>query len=70
MTVVLYIDVEINGWKHCDNSCPFMDNTMDTAGTWTARCTLFDGTPLTWDKRRKSNGYKRCRECRASEKRE
>lgn len=65
----LYVVVAVTaaGDKHCSNDCDWMVNGINEPTL--QRCSLFGNVELAWDKRRKQDGYKRCRGCRDSEER-
>lgn len=48
--------------RHCNNDCPYMSYAQSAP----VSCTVFDKR-LDWDKKRKSNGYKRLLECRRAD---
>ncbi len=66
-------EIETSGAHHCSNDCdgitwfpPGAPPQFDTDYKWEDRSVLcrFFGKVLTWDKRRKYNGYVRCPQCR------
>lgn len=57
----ILVIITTSGERHCSNDCRFI-NTM---GNGRAQCVLFG--ELTWDKRRKLDGFRRPADCRNSE---
>lgn len=55
------VEVFTSGDRHCSNDCPHM-----AGGAGSMSCELFS-RELTWNKRRKYNGYQRAEECRKAE---
>lgn len=65
LPVVVEVDVLTSSAKHCSNDCYFMNVFLSGP----ARCSLNDErTALAWDKRKKTDGYKRTLACRRAER--
>jgi hypothetical protein len=77
----VYVTVTLETEKRCNNDCVHLSITLLQApkvsyihpelsppDRFSATCTLFK-QPLTWDKRYKTNGYRRCKECSDSDDR-
>ena len=54
--------------RHCENYCDYIDITHRLT-RYVATCTLFK-EKLEWDKRKKTNGYKRLSSCKLAEQHE
>jgi hypothetical protein len=63
----------IESSRHCNNECPHIrfpgKSTPEdmTSQDVKAFCHIFE-KDLSWDRKKKYNGYKRCKECRESER--
>lgn len=58
LPVVVGVDVTTSTNGHCSNDCDWMEGTANS----NMSCKLFHEL-LTWDKRRKVDGYKRTEGC-------
>lgn len=69
ITVTLESTLMINNAGHCSNDCQHIQMLHDIGfQKFRAQCDLFDEI-VTWDNRYKYNGYQRCPQCIAAEKR-
>jgi hypothetical protein len=64
--VFVKLPVLTAGPKHCSNNCDQLD-TFKSKDEYVASCLLFQSKNMRWDKKRKKNGYRRCKECRDAE---
>lgn len=56
------VEIDIIDAKHCDNNCRFMRVVVEPGILYDVTCDLYD-VLLSWNRRRKRNGYMRCSQC-------